>query len=68
MPLGIVRFYKEEKGFGFIGRDDGKGDIFVHTSNCDEKIEVLEKGDRVEFDEALSERTGKPEARNVKLV
>jgi cold shock CspA family protein len=68
MPAGIVKFYKEEKGFGFIGRDGGKGDIFFHISNCDEKIEALEKGDRVEFEEALSERTGKSEARNVKLV
>jgi cold shock protein len=68
MATGIVKFYNEEKGFGFITREDGEGKIFVHISNCAEDIEALEKGQRVRFDEGVSKRSGKPEAIAVALL
>jgi cold shock protein len=68
MATGIVKFYNEEKGFGFITREDGEGEIFVHISNCAEDIEALEKGQRVRFDEGVSKRSGKPEAIAVALL
>ena len=52
MLTGMVKFFNGSKGFGFITRDDGGGDIFVHISNCDESIEALELGWRVSFEEA----------------
>ncbi len=44
MATGTVKFYNEEKGFGFIMPDDGGNDAFVHISNCAEHIEALNKG------------------------
>ena len=68
MPAGTVKFYNGEKGFGFISRDDGSGEIFVHISNCAEDIEELAQGQRVRFDEQMSKRSGKPEAVEVALL
>ena len=50
MSAGTVKFYNGEKGFGFIARDDGSGEIFVHISNCAPDIEELVQGQRVRFD------------------
>lgn len=45
---GIVKWYKPDKGFGFITPDDGMKDIFVHKSCLErEKIEALYPGQRV---------------------
>jgi cold shock protein len=68
MPAGTVKFYNGEKGFGFISKDDGSGEIFVHITNCAEEIEELVKGQRVRFDEGVSKRNGKPEAIAVELL
>jgi len=52
---GVVRSWVHEKGFGFIKRDDGKDDVFVHYRACwiDPKTghRNLKKGSHVEFDE-----------------
>jgi len=46
---GIVKWYKPEKGFGFIIPDDGMKDIFVHKSLLDKlEFEELEAGQRVQ--------------------
>src|SRR5262245_39112996 len=49
----------------FIQRDEGGADLFVHISQCDESIDTLVRGQRVEFEEGTSSRSGKPEARRV---
>ena len=46
MARGIVKFFNEEKGFGFITQDGGE-EIFVHVSGIKEQIR---EGDNVEFD------------------
>ena len=47
MPTGKVRFYDQEKGFGFIQADDGQ-DVFLHASALPEGAKV-KPGARVEF-------------------
>jgi len=47
---GIVKWFNEKKGFGFITRESGLGDIFVHHSSIvGEGFKTLQEGDRVEF-------------------
>jgi len=48
---GRVKWFSAEKGYGFIERDDGEGDVFVHfTAIQTEGFRTLNEGDRVEFE------------------
>jgi len=50
MATGTVKFFNNEKGYGFISREDGD-DVFVHFSNIDGSgYKTLEEGQRVEFE------------------
>ena len=47
---GTVKWFDDEKGFGFIKRDDTGEDVFVHiTSILESGMESFEKGQRVKF-------------------
>jgi cold shock protein len=48
MAKGKIKFFNEEKGFGFILQDDGGKDLFVHQSQTDGY--ALNEGDAVEFE------------------
>ena len=66
MAQGTVKWFNNEKGYGFIAREGGD-DVFVHFSNIQSSgYRTLEEGQRVEFDVAPG-RKGE-EAQNVRVV
>ncbi|MGZ8285524.1 MAG: cold-shock protein [Allosphingosinicella sp.] len=65
---GTVKFFNAMKGFGFISRDDGQPDAFVHISAVERAGMVsLNEGDRVEF-ELEVDRRGKTAAVNLQPI
>jgi CspA family cold shock protein len=67
MATGTVKFFNNEKGFGFITPTTGEKDVFVHFSNVvGEGFKSLEEGQQVEFD--VAEGRKGPEAQNVRVV
>ncbi len=48
MPTGKVKFFDEEKGFGFIASDDGS-EVFLHVSALPAGTSSIKPGSRVEF-------------------
>jgi CspA family cold shock protein len=66
LTTGTVKFFNADKGFGFIGREEGE-DVFVHYSNIQGSgYKTLGEGQRVEFD-VVPGRKG-DEAQNVRVV
>lgn len=55
MPTGKVRFYDEDKGFGFLSSDEGD-DVFVPRSALPAGQTTLQRGSRVEFDIVAGKR------------
>jgi CspA family cold shock protein len=49
MPVGKVRYYDAEKGFGFLAKDEGGEDVYVRASALPEGITSLKRGQKVEF-------------------
>ena len=51
MPVGTVKWFNAEKGFGFIAVDGGGADVFVHYSAIQsDGYRSLDEGQRVEFE------------------
>ena len=55
MPTGKVRFYDEDRGFGFLSSDEG-ADVFVPRSALPEGVTTLQRGAKVEFDVVAGKR------------
>ena len=50
MPTGVVKFFNDQKGYGFIKSDDAGDDLFIHVSNIQAPDGTLKEGQRVEFE------------------
>ena len=67
MPTGTVKWFNDEKGFGFITPDEGDRDLFVHYSGIDgHGFKTLAENAKVEFEEEAGEKG--PKAVNVRPV
>ncbi len=69
MNKGTVKFYNEQKGFGFIQPDDGGKDVFVHASALERAgMSALREGQKVSFDTQQDRRTGKIAVGNIQAA
>ncbi len=70
MNKGTVKWFNQEKGYGFISNDNGSGDVFVHFSAIQvEGFKTLNEGQHVTFDVEPDPRdNGKMRAINVCIV
>lgn len=66
MSTGTVKWFNEQKGFGFIQPEDGSKDVFVHISAVERAgLRGLAEGQKVTFDIENDRRSGKPAAINL---
>jgi CspA family cold shock protein len=66
LTQGIVKWFNDQKGYGFIEQDNGE-DIFVHYSEIqDSGFKTLSEGDRVSFEIGAGEKG--PAAQNVRKI
>jgi len=69
MSTGTVKWFKEDKGFGFISDDNGGEDVFVHFSAIlSEGYKSLNEGQKVSFETEQDPRNGKLKASNVSVI
>ena len=65
MPIGTVKFFNDQQGYGFIAPEDGSGDAFVHISAVERAgMSTLQKDQRVSY-ELEQDRRGKMSAVNL---
>jgi CspA family cold shock protein len=66
MAVGTVKWFNPQKGFGFIQREEGGADVFVHISAVEQAgLTTLNDGQKVSFDLEAG-RQGKTSAINLK--
>ena len=60
MTTGTVKFYNDQKGYGFIAPDDGSKDVFVHATALERSgMSALAEGQKVSFETDVDQRSGK---------
>jgi cold shock protein len=69
MTPGTVKFYNDQKGFGFIAPADGGKDVFVHATALERAgMRGLTEGQKVLFDTQEDRRSGKIAVGNIQAA
>jgi cold shock protein len=69
MSIGTVKWFNNQKGFGFIQPEGGGNDVFVHISAVERAgMSTLNEGQKISFDVVADRRTGKSSADNLRAV
>ena len=69
MNSGTVKWFNNQKGFGFIQPENGGTDLFVHISAVERAgLSTLNEGQKVTFDLVADRRSGKSAAENLRAA
>jgi len=69
MATGTVKWFNDQKGYGFIQPDQGGRDVFVHISAVERSgLSGLAEGMKVSYEVQADRRTGKESAANLKIA
>ena len=69
MSKGTVKWFNNQKGYGFIEPDEGGKDVFVHITAVERAgLSTLNEGQKVSFEVVADRRTGKSSAENLQVA
>ena len=69
MATGTVKWFNEQKGYGFIQPDQGGKDVFVHISAVERAgLGTLREGQKVSYEIVADRRSGKSAADNLRVA
>ncbi len=69
MSTGTVKWFNDQRGYGFIQPDDGGKDVFVHISAVERSgMRGLAEGQKISYELETDRRTGKQSAGNLKAA
>ncbi|MDQ2080879.1 cold-shock protein [Xanthobacteraceae bacterium Astr-EGSB] len=69
MSTGTVKWFNNQKGFGFIQPEGGGADVFVHISAVERAgMGTLQEGQKLSFEVVTDRRSGKSSADNLRAV
>jgi CspA family cold shock protein len=66
MAKGTVKWFNDQKGFGFVQPDDGSKDVFVHISAVERAgLRTLKEGQKISYEIETDKKSGKSSAGNL---
>jgi cold shock protein len=69
MSTGTVKWFNNQKGFGFIQPESGGSDVFVHISAVERAgMGTLQEGQKLSFEVVTDRRSGKSSADNLRAI